>query len=174
MMLIKVFAATALLAILTPAQAAGKLSYILTGRVNADWTIDANPTPDEFNENFFRLKSVSGNFGQLTSGSVNLDFFVNDSSPNFALSTPDATGTGDVALILLITPEVYTGPPRSPTMLPGNFRLSEFGGPTGGFSLRVTEISPVPETTTWIMIVAGFGLVGMQIRRRACRLPSMT
>lgn len=48
---------------------------------------------------------------------------------------------------------------------------SNNGDNTGQIAAEVTALSSaVPEATTWSMLIAGFGLVGMSLRRRSSKL----
>jgi len=47
----------------------------------------------------------------------------------------------------------------------GGFTLSPFGS-EGNYSIDDVSITAVPEPAAWAMMIAGFGLVGMAMRRR--------
>lgn len=52
----------------------------------------------------------------------------------------------------------------------GSYALHLFGqgtGKSGGMYLGGATIAPVPEASTWVMMLAGLGLVGSIVRRRA-------
>ena len=72
--------------------------------------------------------------------------------------------------VLLSTdgPQLYSGAEATPTFLTGTFLLTEFGG-TGTYTLTISNpaAAAVPEPATWAMMLAGFGMVGVGLRRRS-------
>jgi hypothetical protein len=60
----------------------------------------------------------------------------------------------------------------------GTLSILNDGGSANGIEFKVGDFTPnpgVPEPTTWAMLIAGFGLVGLSMRRRRTdALPSVT
>jgi hypothetical protein len=59
----------------------------------------------------------------------------------------------------------FSGRPNAPTFLTGTFNVSTV--PNNAPDNYVVNVSAVPEPATWAMMIAGFGLVGGAMRRRA-------
>ena len=60
-------------------------------------------------------------------------------------------------------PLLFSGSPDKPTLLTGNFAIGQ-NGSEGRLTVRELT-SPVPETTTWAMMILGFFGVGFALRR---------
>lgn len=60
------------------------------------------------------------------------------------------------------TPQLYTGPESSPTFSPLSYAVSNEA--TGQDD--VLSISSVPEPSSWVTLLLGFGLVGFALRSR--------
>lgn len=57
----------------------------------------------------------------------------------------------------------------------GNYLASDLQRVSGQFtSYTITEVSPVPEPSQWVMLLIGFGLLGAVVRRRAKETTLMT
>ena len=68
----------------------------------------------------------------------------------------------------LTGPQLFSGSYDAPTLLTGTFELAGFRNPELLYSLEVREVtSPVPEPSTWLLLIVGFGLLGMKLRVRA-------
>lgn len=69
--------------------------------------------------------------------------------------------------INLAGPQLFSGSFAAPTLLTGNFALTGFTDRTLNYSLQVAPaVLAVPEPTTWLLLLAAFGLLGGAMRRR--------
>ena len=158
-----VVAAVAASAFALPAQAA-LLTFTVTGDYSATFQIDSNPTPDDLSAGqYFTIFDVE-NFPAATLGVADVSFF--NGSVGGGLELYDFYGSN----VLLSTdgPQLYTGSESAPTFLTGTFALTQYQG-TGTYTLTISNpaAAAVPETATWAMMLAGFGMVGFAMRRRS-------
>jgi hypothetical protein len=112
-----------------------------------------------FSSSFGNLVNPSSGVGNVTVGGILVANCVANSactSPTSGFPTPFSYDfessefgslLGDIDLVYTITG-------------PGRPRL-------GGSTLTITTGAPVPEPANWAMLIAGFGLVGAAMRRRA-------
>jgi hypothetical protein len=141
------------IALSTPASAATYV-FSLSGPNTASFTIDSSPVPTTTGFGSFTLSDVSGAYnGSLTTFSSISFFSGGQTSGGLRLnSTVDLQG-----------PQLFTGLLSSPTFSLGTFFLDD--GFRGRYSLSVTN-GAVPEPSTWVMMLLGFGAVGASMRRR--------
>lgn len=87
------------------------------------------------------------------------------------LSFYTASATGGMSdihgqgLFDLYGPTVFSGPTSAPTFAPGSFTLNFATGAPEGI-LTISSVSGVPEPLTWMMMLLGFGAIGVVVRRR--------
>ncbi|KQT35179.1 hypothetical protein ASG29_03445 [Sphingomonas sp. Leaf412] len=130
----------------------------------ASWRMPATPEPTQWvvGEGF-AIERVAGDFPRSTGGEAYLDFFSAANGGGLTISDAD----GPRILATLFGAQLYTGSEAAPTMLSGSFTLT--AGRAGGqrYTLRVVDAAAaVPEPATWLMMIAGFGLVGGMLRTR--------
>lgn len=149
-------------ALLTSVQAqAATLFYSMTGDYTANWTMSSNPVPINVQlGQIFRVQGVSGTFEGIAGNTATLIFY---SSAEFGgIGIEDDNGP---LAVDTTGPQLYAGLESMPSMLTGTFALlNESGLPV--YTLVVTNLSAVPEPTSWAMMLTGFGLAGTAIRRR--------
>lgn len=69
--------------------------------------------------------------------------------------------------INLAGPQLFTGTFAAPTLLAGTFSLTGFVNRSLQYSLQVRPADTVvPEPSTWLLLIAGFGLLGGTMRGR--------
>lgn len=69
--------------------------------------------------------------------------------------------------INLAGPQLFTGTFAAPTLLAGNFALTGFVDRSLQYSLQVRPAaSAVPEPSTWLLLITGFGALGGAMRGR--------
>jgi hypothetical protein len=140
------------------------LLFNFDGSFTASFELDSMPTPTSFTD--------FGFLGQSTFADVPIVFNGVDRTANLIF------GTGLAAKLNIVGPGIpftqlsgdtlFTGTTANPVFSPGVFRLQN---PFLGQSLTVT-ITPaptagaIPEPATWAMLIAGFGLMGVAMRRR--------
>lgn len=122
------------------------------------FNVDSNPTPIIFNSSFFRapISNATGFFEGVTV----LNFY-------------SANNGGLFDSFNFNGPQIYTGSTQAPSLFQsGQFAalLDDGDGlnPTG--TVTISDISVVagaaPEPATWAMMLVGFGVVGLGLRRR--------
>ncbi|MET3712165.1 hypothetical protein ABIC65_002877 [Sphingomonas trueperi] len=139
-----------------PANAA-QYRFVITGSQTIKFVLDASPTPPVVDPgNYFVLAGVTG-----TINNVSTTFDLGFGSPsyffNFGLIN-NVIGTGFVST----GTSLFTGPESAPTFKLGTFSLTP-NTPDPDYTLTITA---VPEPASWAMLLAGFGALGMMVRRR--------
>jgi len=143
--------------------------FNFTGSATASFTLLQSPTPSFVNPNNFGFNSVAGTFqgapallgvGFGTGGDFNLA-----SGMTYVMGLPNGLPGGT---------NLFSGTTAAPTFNLGTYSFfgdivtQNDGAPThalGNFSLSITSVSDaVPEPSTWMMMIAGFGLLGGAMR----------
>jgi hypothetical protein len=124
--------------------------------LHLSWQLDSNPVPD--------LLYDGGYVGFVV---YNIPTYLNgmlySSNINFS-SLSSGGGVGSSLGVGPQGPQLYIGSESAPTILIGNYALSD--GTAWNLSISAANISPtVPEPATWGMMLVGFGLVGGAMRR---------
>lgn len=143
------------------------LTFNLTGSRTATFTLPSS-TPDSFNTSaligdqiFFN--NVAGTFGG-SAGFGNISFGTN-------LISPFQIQSANLPFTQFGGQSVFTGPASNPTFALGTFN---FGGIVSGNSMltisRAAVAAAVPEPGTWMMMLLGFGAIGVASRRRRATL----
>jgi hypothetical protein len=88
------------------------------------------------------------------------------------ISTP-ATAEPNVAPAAAFDPvfDVLPAPVRDAILGPDGFEVANLPDAVGGANVAPTPVavSTVPEPLSWAMMIAGFGLLGIALRRRRTR-----
>ena len=154
-------------AVALPSQAsAATVLFTLTGDATASFYLDQSPTPSSVNPNNFSINQVSGilqgvpdtfGVGFGTGGGFDL-------GANFLKLIATTTGNNDL----------FSGTTANPMFNLGDYALhgnidtlGANGNPittVGNFNLSITEVSAVPEPSTWMLMLVGFGAVGGSMR----------
>uniref|UniRef100_UPI0035C96D58 PEPxxWA-CTERM sorting domain-containing protein n=1 Tax=uncultured Sphingomonas sp. TaxID=158754 RepID=UPI0035C96D58 len=161
-------------AIAAPASASTLLfnftGQAITGPVTASFQLDSNPVPDQINDQsafglgqvFFN--NVPGVFNGKTETASTIAFGTGLASQFQILGT--SAGFAQFG-----GQEVFTGPINAPVFRPGTYTFTGFSSGT----LTVTQaVAAVPETSTWAMLLIGFGAVGFALRRRKAERAAVT
>lgn len=148
-----------------PAQAA-LLNFNLTGSKNATFQLDSNPTPDFSSTSVFgdqiQFFNVSGTFDGVAMTAPSIGF----GSGLFASLNINGTPLG---FTQFAGPTLFSGTDKAPIFAPGTFALT--GIVSGNSTLTISEVAAgVPEPTTWALMIGGFGLTGLALRRRGANL----
>ncbi|WP_010163629.1 PEPxxWA-CTERM sorting domain-containing protein [Sphingomonas sp. PAMC 26617] len=152
-------AATALVSA-TPASAT-TLFYAITGSngFSAHFSLDDHTMPDvNFPTEFF-IFDVAGVYSD---GSSTASLALYDAADGGGMTL----NTFNFTLANIAGPALYSGTLAQPTLLAfGPTAFYDYEVPT--ISYRVSAVAAaVPEPTTWAMLLAGFGMIGIAVRRR--------
>jgi hypothetical protein len=142
----------------TPATATAPLRFVLQGDLNASWTLPASPSPLLTASTFFTLTNVNVTSGGST-GARLMSFYTEDDLGGMGFGVPG------MSLFNANGPQLFTGATTTPTFRTGIFTLQRFSLDTPGNG--TLTISNVPEPANWAMLIAGFGLTGLMMRRRS-------
>ena len=115
------------------------------------FTVDQNPAPGHNDDYTFTLFDVD-----VSGYSENL--FIQFGTQDLILGG-NTHFAGD--------PPFFTGSTSSPTFLIGSYHLVLRGSPRDppGYTMTISEASPVPEPATWAMMLLGFASIGLVLRR---------
>lgn len=162
----------------SPACASTILDYQLTGAVTASWQLDASRTPDFVGSTWFTYFNVPITVDGVHYASTAISFFTPDQSggveaDQYFDSLDDVSGTFFSASSqwwgLL-----FSGSTADPTLLTGQWDLTEFGDLDFNnlppvwpidYHLSVT-LADVPEPAAWMLMITGAALTGWTLRRR--------
>ncbi len=164
-----VVASAALMLMSLPAFAITNFHYVLTGGYNAEWFIDATALTDLATLNDgIGYYDVQGTFpGHVPSYLADVRFW-NSTFGTGGFTLVDHY-SGDVVTLNLTGAQLYTGLETSPTLSTGLFAFSD-GLTTYELSVDLCNCDPVPEPSTWAMMLAGFGGIGAALRSRRRRI----
>ncbi len=143
---------------------AATLLFNLDGSFTASFQLDSMPVPTRFTD--------FGFLGQSTFANVPITFNGVERTADLIFGTGLAArlnivGSG-IPFTQLTGDTLFTGTTANPVFAPGIFQL---GNPFFGQSLtlRISEVpmsGTIPEPAGWMMLIAGFGLLGSALRRR--------
>jgi len=158
----KLIAAALLMSTLTAPAQASVYTFNISGDYVASFRLRSSPTPnDAQNSSYFTVWDVSG-FSDALVGLADVTFY------NSVLGGGIGIEDYRVSRRLLVTdgPQLYSGSEAAPTFLTGTFALTQFNG-SGRYTLTIRDeaVAAVPETVTWAMMLAGFGMIGFAARR---------
>ncbi len=88
---------------------------------------------------------------------------------NFSSNLGLAATVGDDGFGIFLGPRAVSGGQYNTFYLGYDDEISRKDDNHDDFVVRVTVNSPVPEPTTWAMLLFGFGIVGFALRRRVSR-----
>ena len=143
--------------------------FTLTGPAPVSFTLDQSPTPAQVTPHYFTISNVVGTF--LGAPSSHLSLFFNDSG---VLNIDDFIDTGATLNSYTIdyigpTAPLFSGTTAAPTFNLGTYSFDNtFSFPnlgSGVSTLSITSVDgAVPEPSTWMMMLVGFGLLGGAMR----------
>lgn len=143
-------------AVASPASAA-QYNFVITGSQTIKFVLDASPTPPIVDPgNYFVLAGVSGTINNAAA-----TFDLGFGSPTYFFNFGLFNNTVGLGFVSTGT-TLFTGTEAAPTFKLGTFTLTP-DSPGPNYSLSITA---VPEPASWAMLLAGFGALGMRIRRR--------
>lgn len=161
---IMVLASVAVVALSTSSANAAPLSFDFSGPSGtAVFQLDSNPTPD-FSSTFigsdqFGFNNVAGTFGGIAGTASTISFGRGSIFSSFSITAPN------LGFTQFSSPTLFTGSQTMPTFSTGSFTLVNpfFGNGT----LNISSVqAAVPEPASWAMMIMGFGVVGLAMRRR--------
>ena len=116
--------------------------------------LDSSPTPAAYDATSFTIDGTT--YGSTIYGNYSV-------FDTFTFYNDAYGGFSDLENIYL-NPVLFTGSTDHPTFKLGTFALDNFGS---GASITISEVLPsVPEPASWAMMLAGFGAIGVVLRRR--------
>jgi hypothetical protein len=147
-----------------PSQAsAADVLFTVTGGATASFVIDQSPIPSTVGFNDFGIGPFSGTFQGTPDEILSANFSNNglgftlflDSSNNFLGLQPISSFE-----------EMFSGPLTSPIFNIGTYDFSGLLNNEASidFTVNISEAPAVPEPSTWMMLVAGFGMIGGAMR----------
>ena len=159
---------TIMLATPSAVQAASMVKFVYTGDANIEFVLPKSPVPSVFSSAMARFDNVSVTFDGVTGPyevfiETNPGTFLNGGLRLFDLTQQSNTFAGSGL-------QIFSGSPAAPTFTTGTYSLSAFfSSAPGTGQLVISNVggSVVPEPASWAMLLAGFGLTGMAMRRRA-------
>lgn len=119
------------------------------------WRAPSNPVPDFSFANGFELWNVPGYYHTDITGYLD---FIQFRRYDDSLGSILLEGAG---FFYMEGPPVFEGPTDAPVFLPGTYAM--ISEQQFAYTLR---IAAVPEPASWAMMIGGFGLAGMAVRRR--------
>lgn len=197
MMIKLAFALVAATALATAAQAV-PYNYQLTGwnpntgtvdpsKYTANFVLESTATPNGpiIANQSFRFNGVTINYTLPNSVTPYTDNGPFD-GPTFSVNTNGFSGGVNIIRldqagnfgngIFLYGPQLFTGTTANPVLSLGTFLLSDIQPPFSGsplqvnYRLVVSQVAAIPESSTWAMMIGGFGLLGAGLRRRSVRV----
>jgi hypothetical protein len=164
--------------------------FTLTGAYNADWVLDSNPATAygacaPAAECYvpggligFAVRDVQGSFPTHTFDYLaDIEFYLPFNLGGLGIIDAYDPGGQSYTLITDGATVFDNTNPADPMFILGVHTLAEFGNPSSTFQLEIEVFAPppppppaVPEPASWAMMIAGFGLLGGAVRRRANRV----
>jgi hypothetical protein len=137
-------------------------AFDLTGGKTASFTIDTSVTPDFFSSGPFgnqvSYNNIAGTFGG-TAQTAAIGFGSNIFAQlNIGGTTLGFTQYGG--------PDLFTLMGTTPVFNLGTFNLSSITSGAAQIRISAVNAAAVPETATWGMMIAGFGMMGAALRTR--------
>jgi len=139
-------------------------TFTITGDYNATFTIDSNPTPDDYGSGQGFVLWDQPGFPDAQIGLADITFF--NAAVGGGVEFDDFYG--GTTLLSTDGPQLYTGDEGNPMFRLGTFELTEYNGP-GHYVINIAAAgggSPAPEPASWAMMLGGFGLIGGTMRSR--------
>jgi len=160
-----------------PSAASAELLFTITGGATASFIVDPSPTPSSVVTCcYFELYPMPGTFQGSPATSMTAEF--NSGGESFFLFSSSAwiLGNGETG-----TPSpMFSGSLASPTFnigtydFSGGFKSADDTTTPISFTVTISDASAVPEPSTWMMLVAGFGMIGGAIRYGRRKAPGFT
>ncbi|QXQ08184.1 PEPxxWA-CTERM sorting domain-containing protein [Sphingosinicellaceae bacterium] len=160
--MLKILAVTAAAVVSVSSASAAVYSFDLSGSRNASFQLDtADATSSFFQTNF---ANVTGTFD----GTTQTASLINFSATSFIADLNIVWTT--LGFTQFSGPALYTGTNDNPMFTPGTYQLTSIV--SGSSTLTIAAVSDggagstVPEPASWALMIVGFGLTGVTLRRR--------
>ena len=147
---------------LLPSQASAAIYvFTLSGNASATFNVDSNPIPQSVFPDFFTVVPPACTYNRSPT-TCGLTFYTTAQQGGL-----DLAPTGFTTLNL-VGAQLFTGTTATPTFTLGTYPLSTLGSEDHLYSLTISLFgAPVPEPSTWAMLVLGFAGIGFVVSRRA-------
>lgn len=138
------------------------LTFNLTGSYVAKFDLDTEllAPPAEIGSDYFIVENIAGTFAGVDRKAESITFNTNSSSGGLTIQL----GSDFVGLL---GPALFGGTTTAPIFSPGNFVLTSDADETATSRLSISAAtSAVPEPSSWTLMLAGFSVTGLALRRR--------
>lgn len=138
---------------------ADTIQFTLTnGPHTIDLSLPANPTPDFIGPYFFTIKDVLFTLDGTQQLARIVNFFDEDSGGGLGICD-----YVNCPIVDLLGPQLFRGSVESPTLIPGEYTLTDAGDSMlpGAFQTVVA----VPEPASWLLLASG----ALGFARKRCR-----
>ena len=155
-------------ALSTVALAAGQ-AFTVTSSTNDLWSAGALPRFSDANGlTGDRFATAADDSGQAVGTQIGTNF---GSYTQSGFTAPYGAMVGRINSTYFLVGSAFAGVAATAGTLELFYWDSNNGDNTGQISADVTALAAaVPEAATWSMLIAGFGLVGVSLRRRSAKL----
>ena len=134
--------------------------FTLTGDYEAHFQIDSSPVVSVLDPDAFSVLNVAGTFAGVA-GSRNVTFYTPVYYGGMAISQPDPF----FSEMSVFGAQVFIGPIGTPTFVLGSYDFTGFIGAEDGKVVQLT-ITAVPEPDSWLLMIAGIGVLAAVARTR--------
>ena len=181
------YAAAAAIALTAAPASAKVVQFLITNNGGVDkgeflFTLDDTRMPSVATSTLARFTPVTVRYfnvpgiGTGTTTTAGVSFFTSTQQGGLAINglpagaLPFDGGTFQIKNTVLVTNPNFTGANRLPIYRLGTFQLStqaQNSSPTRPVDNYTVQIAVVPEPATWGLMIAGFAVTGLGLRRRA-------
>jgi PEP-CTERM motif len=123
--------------------------FALSGANTATFTLDSSPTPNVTGAGYFTVQNVAGTYNGSPVTFAGISFFDALHDGGFSAGSINLGG-----------PQLFTGTLEDPMFTLGTFSLCDCTFGVSNYTVSITGAA-VPEAATWMMMLFGFGAIGL-------------